>query len=383
MAQDISLTHRYIPKSDTRNRNLFKEEYYSGTDCKIRFSGEDQTEIASIAYSLQEQLLPIYGYASRTFDTLAVGNRIVNGQYRVTIRNPETQIEGKDIANAIDSWDESSYASGVYEYNIKENQKIQKDEEINGLNNTTSNTTTSEKSSMYNEDDDELIDMIIVINNMHPDRELTDNDKKSLISNFQRKHKLEVNGLIDAATKKAIQDEFVTNFTYEGSQPVYDSDEQTGEPDPQSLNDPYASKFPLNTPLFSSPEMHDNTYVKSVSNINNSFSVVPSKTNSEWYCVTDNDNGKVYYVKASSVKDKVTPSTMRISQLYIEPGLAYNEDGSSNIKTVNIEPGTKFRLIWEPIITNPKTKHTYYKVSFGDGSIVGWVDKSTWELMNK
>lgn len=85
------LTHKYIPRIEQTEENLFMEEYYSSTDTKIYMDDIEQTEIAYLNYSLQEQLKPLYGYSSRTFDDVAVGNRIVTGMFKVSIKNPEAQ----------------------------------------------------------------------------------------------------------------------------------------------------------------------------------------------------------------------------------------------------------------------------------------------------
>lgn len=96
MAQP-SFTHKWIPRIEPREKNLFVEEYYSSTDVQITMEGEEQFEIGYIQYSLQEQLKPLYGYASRTFDDVAVGNRIVTGTFTVPIKNPEVQTSLDDI----------------------------------------------------------------------------------------------------------------------------------------------------------------------------------------------------------------------------------------------------------------------------------------------
>lgn len=87
----MSITHKYIPRIQQREENLFLEEYYSGTDTKVYLNNKEQTEISYISFSLNEQLKPIYGYASRTFDDMAVGSRIVTGVLRMPIKNPENQ----------------------------------------------------------------------------------------------------------------------------------------------------------------------------------------------------------------------------------------------------------------------------------------------------
>lgn len=54
-------------------------------------------EVAAISYQLSEQLLPIFGYASRTFDRMSRGTRLVSGQIMVPYTGPYgllRQIEG-------------------------------------------------------------------------------------------------------------------------------------------------------------------------------------------------------------------------------------------------------------------------------------------------
>ena len=95
-----SFTHKWIPRVDQKEKNLFVEEYYSSTDTQIKIDDEEQTEIGYINYSIQEQLKPLYGYASRTFDDIAIGNRIVTGMFKVPIKNPEIQTSLKTIKNS-------------------------------------------------------------------------------------------------------------------------------------------------------------------------------------------------------------------------------------------------------------------------------------------
>lgn len=96
----MSMTHKYIPRIQQREENLFLEEYYSGTDTKVYLNNNEQTEISYISFSLNEQLKPIYGYASRTFDDMAVGSRIVTGMFKMPIRNPEEQDTYEEVVEA-------------------------------------------------------------------------------------------------------------------------------------------------------------------------------------------------------------------------------------------------------------------------------------------
>ena len=108
MSSYLPASHFYIPRIEQREANLFMEEYYSNPDTTIYMDGAEQTEIGYISYTVQEQLKPLYGYASNTFDDMAIGNRVVVGAFKVPIRNPEIQTPFKDILESLSSDDSSS-----------------------------------------------------------------------------------------------------------------------------------------------------------------------------------------------------------------------------------------------------------------------------------
>lgn len=58
--------------------------YYSGTDIRIYFGDNWIDEIVEIEWTMQEQLAPIYGFASYTWDKVARGNRFVQGSFLLT-----------------------------------------------------------------------------------------------------------------------------------------------------------------------------------------------------------------------------------------------------------------------------------------------------------
>ena len=87
-----ALTLKYSPRESTREYNTFTEEYFSGADVTLYLNNEKMTQVSGLQYSIQEQLKPMYGYASRTFDEVAIGNRIVIGSFRVPITNPESSM---------------------------------------------------------------------------------------------------------------------------------------------------------------------------------------------------------------------------------------------------------------------------------------------------
>lgn len=142
MASYLPTTHYYIPRIEQREANLFMEEYYSNPDTTIYIDGTEQTEIGYISYSVQEQLKPLYGYASHTFDDMAVGNRIVTGAFKVPIRNPEAQTPFQDILDSLYNDSESNE-----NYNDVQNPK--EPEEWVGSNNVVTNENYIENDEIY------------------------------------------------------------------------------------------------------------------------------------------------------------------------------------------------------------------------------------------
>lgn len=127
-----SFTYKYVPNPNRREANLFREEYYSSTDVRIFFDDEEQTEIASISYSINEQLSPIYGYKSRTWDDVAVGTRVVNGTIEMPIRNPEKQFyENNVLKDAL--YNNKDISAGFYEGNKNDIYNDIQDNMLNDL----------------------------------------------------------------------------------------------------------------------------------------------------------------------------------------------------------------------------------------------------------
>lgn len=139
-------TNTYSAKDPQREENLFVEEYYCSTDTRIFIEDAEQTEIAYINYSLQEQLKPLYGYASNTFDDVAIGNRIITGMIKVSIKNPNAQATIDEVIA------EGSGETNAEDYN-EEQEELKKAVEwidnLNGSNkdNTNIETPSSDKKS--------------------------------------------------------------------------------------------------------------------------------------------------------------------------------------------------------------------------------------------
>lgn len=60
--------------------------YYSGTDIRVYFGDKWVDEIVEIEWTLQEQVAPIFGHSSYTWDRVARGNRYVVGSFAVNFK---------------------------------------------------------------------------------------------------------------------------------------------------------------------------------------------------------------------------------------------------------------------------------------------------------
>lgn len=72
--------------------------YFSAVDGEIYFGDIFIGEVTSIAWNVQQQTMPIFGYNSYTFDDIAVGSRLIQGQFAInfTERNFLTTLQKSD-----------------------------------------------------------------------------------------------------------------------------------------------------------------------------------------------------------------------------------------------------------------------------------------------
>lgn len=218
--QYIPATHKYIPRIEQRQENLFTEEYYSSTDTKIYIDDEEQTEIGYISYSLQEQLKPLYGYNSNTWDEVAIGNRIVTGTIKIPIKNPQEQTPLEDIVSAYNSDDPE-----WLKYNMKEDKDFSKNEWINPSNDRipyTPDYNTKETVNPYNKDGKQDGDTITLtynkaqkwenlqtyvpkLNKLGYNVSITDSTRiANIVKDFQNSIGREPTGILDTFTKQQI-----------------------------------------------------------------------------------------------------------------------------------------------------------------------------------
>lgn len=199
-----SITHKYIPRvNNQRENNLFLEEYYSSTDVRIYVDDIEQTEIGYIGYSVQEQLKPLYGYASYTYDDMAVGNRIVTGTFKVPIKNPEGNKTLSEVKRIL---------GGDYNQNTDYND--QQERLVLGtdwINNTTGSMESMAAASNNGNLGDTDYLYVAKLRDMGYDVDTNSSDTqiKKAIRQFQKDHNiLDGDGELTETTKSRISEEY-------------------------------------------------------------------------------------------------------------------------------------------------------------------------------
>lgn len=202
-----SLTHIYYPRIEQTEPNLFMEEYYSSTDTKIYMDGIEQFEIGYINYALQEQLKPLYGYASHTFDDVAIGNRIVTGMFKVPIKNPESQSQMDDIVERSHQ-DAFSEMEALYVYNESQQQAMLEKDWIKN--------TNQSSNQLYNEDDETFdYKMKLISLGYNLTYESGKNELVKAIKQFQEDNKLDISGKLTSTTMSKIDEAIKKADNYE------------------------------------------------------------------------------------------------------------------------------------------------------------------------
>ena len=64
----------------------FNEEYFAGADVRIYFGDIWVDEITRLEFTMQENVAPIYGYASYTWDAVARGTRQIQGTFSINFK---------------------------------------------------------------------------------------------------------------------------------------------------------------------------------------------------------------------------------------------------------------------------------------------------------
>jgi hypothetical protein len=93
---------------DTYTR--FTQDYFAGSNVSIYFDRIWVDEVQTLSFMLQENVQPIYGYASYTADAFAKGNRIVQGQFSINFKEAYYL---KAIMNSLEYIYQNGYTGNV------------------------------------------------------------------------------------------------------------------------------------------------------------------------------------------------------------------------------------------------------------------------------
>lgn len=78
-----------ISEHPSWTQERFNKRFYSTMDAQVLINDMIVTEISTIGWTIKEEVLPIYGYHSYTFDAMAHGVRAITGQLTVNFVCPE------------------------------------------------------------------------------------------------------------------------------------------------------------------------------------------------------------------------------------------------------------------------------------------------------
>jgi hypothetical protein len=68
------------------NYQLFPEEFFASSDVSIYFNDVWVDDISGFQFELTEMVKPVYGYASKTWDYIMRGKRMIRGTFRIAFR---------------------------------------------------------------------------------------------------------------------------------------------------------------------------------------------------------------------------------------------------------------------------------------------------------
>lgn len=126
-----SFQKNLIPQRDMYARpdnrveyQLYGSEYFSNADVKLYFGDIWVDDATAIILQLQEEVLPIYGYNSYTFDTVARGKRLVQGQFNINFTTVGYLHQVIANANAIFYALETGKQNGLVKPEYYQNMKL-------------------------------------------------------------------------------------------------------------------------------------------------------------------------------------------------------------------------------------------------------------------
>jgi len=84
-----------------KNQNNVNVRYFSGIDAEIYFEDVYIDETVQIAFNVQQQAMPLYGYNSYVYDDIALGSRLVSGQFTINFTKSNYMYQVLDTLTAM------------------------------------------------------------------------------------------------------------------------------------------------------------------------------------------------------------------------------------------------------------------------------------------
>ena len=78
-------------------------DYFCGANVYLSINGEPCLEVAGISYQMQDSTAPIYGYSSRIFDAVAIGQKIIKGNIVLNFVQPHYLAKLVTLTQKIDT----------------------------------------------------------------------------------------------------------------------------------------------------------------------------------------------------------------------------------------------------------------------------------------
>lgn len=81
-----AIGYTYPTLQSTTEFKRFNDDYFSGADVRLYFGDTWVDEVTSLQFTMQENVQPIYGYASYTWDKVARGTRLIQGSFSINFK---------------------------------------------------------------------------------------------------------------------------------------------------------------------------------------------------------------------------------------------------------------------------------------------------------
>lgn len=96
-----------------KNQNNLNVRYFSGIDAEIYFEDVYIDETVQISFNVQQQAMPLFGYNSYVYDDIALGARLVNGQFTINFTKSNYMYQVLDTLSAMKNNNQTSVVKNI------------------------------------------------------------------------------------------------------------------------------------------------------------------------------------------------------------------------------------------------------------------------------